>query len=196
MLVPAMQSTGMRSSSRTFSTPICAPPRAPPPASASATRGRLPGAGAAAASCAVLGVLCGAAPGARAGVPLSCAATWTGSGTGALEQRIAATSCPFGVVDRRLPPDLAASAIAGTNQSTAAPPAGNQTSGLQGSAGGRDEGKGNSLSVAVCDRCWLRMSAGRAAVSPQGAPAAMEPRYPLGKPSINKEEPFRLSVGL
>ena len=32
MLVPAMQSTGTRSSSSTFSTPTCAPPLAPPPA--------------------------------------------------------------------------------------------------------------------------------------------------------------------
>ncbi|MNY22212.1 hypothetical protein D3C86_1558080 [compost metagenome] len=31
MLVPAMQSTGTRSSSSTFSTPIWAAPRAPPP---------------------------------------------------------------------------------------------------------------------------------------------------------------------
>jgi len=66
------------------------------------------------------------------------------------------------------PPDLAASAIAGADQSTAAPPAGNQTSGLQGSAGGRDEGKGNSLSVAVCYRCELRMSAGRVVVTRAG----------------------------
>src|SRR5512142_52954 len=40
MLVPAMQSTGTRSSSSTCSTPRCAPPRAPPPPSTRPTRGR------------------------------------------------------------------------------------------------------------------------------------------------------------
>src|SRR6478672_4271978 len=40
MLVPAMQSTGIRLRSRTRSTPRCAYPRAPPPESAMHTRGR------------------------------------------------------------------------------------------------------------------------------------------------------------
>ncbi len=46
MLVPVTQSTGTRSSSRTFSTPMCAAPRAPPPESARPIFGRVaPGAG-------------------------------------------------------------------------------------------------------------------------------------------------------
>ena len=69
-----------------------------------------------------------------------------------------ATSCPFGVVDRRLPPDLAASAIAGTGQSTAAPPAGNQTSGLQGSAGGRDTEGEQKRPSQSSPRCQARGS--------------------------------------
>src|SRR6266704_712508 len=40
MLVPAMTSTGTRSSSRTLRTPTCARPRAPPPLSARPIRGR------------------------------------------------------------------------------------------------------------------------------------------------------------
>ena len=40
MLVPAMQSTGILSSSSTLSTPIWAIPRAPPPDSTKQTRGR------------------------------------------------------------------------------------------------------------------------------------------------------------
>ena len=40
MLVPAIQSIGMRSSSRTCRTPTCAAPLAPPPPSASPIRGR------------------------------------------------------------------------------------------------------------------------------------------------------------
>src|SRR5438105_67876 len=49
MLVPAMQSTGTRSSSSTSSTPRCAPPRAPPPPRTSPMRG-LAGDGASAAA--------------------------------------------------------------------------------------------------------------------------------------------------
>ena len=46
-LVPAMQSIGTRSDSRTRSTPTWAKPRAPPPESARPTRGRLAGGGSA-----------------------------------------------------------------------------------------------------------------------------------------------------
>jgi hypothetical protein len=54
MLVPAMQSTGTRSSSSTFSTPMCAAPRAPPPESTRQIFGRL-ASGAGACPCAAAG---------------------------------------------------------------------------------------------------------------------------------------------
>jgi hypothetical protein len=40
MLVPAIASTGMRCSSSTLSTPMCAAPRAPPPDNTRPMRGR------------------------------------------------------------------------------------------------------------------------------------------------------------
>src|SRR5580765_6915873 len=50
MLVPATQSNGMRISSRTSSTPMCAPPRAPPPPNTRPIFGRAAGAGACASA--------------------------------------------------------------------------------------------------------------------------------------------------
>src|SRR5262249_44045123 len=54
MLVPAMQSIGTCSSSRTLSTPMCAAPRAPPPLSTRQIFGRVSGALTAAAGSAPL----------------------------------------------------------------------------------------------------------------------------------------------